>query len=111
MTVYLDDVVIPLGRLIFCHMWADTPEELHAMAEAIGLRREWFQEPPKASWHHYDVPLDIKADALARGAVLTDRYGPVEYVNRLTLASGDPGRAGHAAFMLRLVAKARARAP
>jgi len=27
-----------------CHMYADTLEELHKMAIAIGLKRAWFQD-------------------------------------------------------------------
>lgn len=86
MTVYVDDVRHGFGRMIMCHMWADTEEELHAEAAALGLRRAWFQQPPKASWKHYDVSLGVKAAAMARGAVLTDKYGPVEYEHRRKLA-------------------------
>jgi hypothetical protein len=64
-------------------MWADDVDELHAEAKKLGLRRSWFQQPPKASWEHYDISLSIKARAMARGAVLTDKYGPVEHVARL----------------------------
>lgn len=83
MTVYVDDVRHPYGRMVMCHMWADTDEELHAMADAIGVARRWHQHPPKARWSHYDISLGMKAKALARGAVLTDRYGPAEHVARL----------------------------
>ncbi len=82
MTVYVDDVRHSFGRMIMCHMWADSEDELHAEAAALGLNRHWFQEPPKASWKHYDVSLSVKAKALARGAVLTDKYGPVEFTAR-----------------------------
>lgn len=84
MTVYVDDVRHRYGRMLMCHMWADSDEELHAMASAIGVARRWFQEPPKESWKHYDICLSKKALALQRGAVLTDKYGPVEHVARLT---------------------------
>jgi hypothetical protein len=43
-------------------MLADTPEELHAMADAIGSKREWFQGD------HYDVPLFRRAKAVQLGA-------------------------------------------
>lgn len=82
MTVYVDDVRHPYGRMIMCHLWADTEAELHAFASRLGLQRCWFQEPPKASWKHYDISLGVKKEALAAGAVLTDKYGPVEHEAR-----------------------------
>lgn len=77
MAVYVDDVRHQFGRMIMCHMWADDLDELHAMADAIGIARKWFQQPPKASWKHYDISISKKSEAIARGAVLTDKYGPV----------------------------------
>jgi hypothetical protein len=64
-------------------MWADNEAELHAMARQLGMRREWFQTPPKASWRHYDISLTSKRQAIALGAVLTDRYGALEYRARM----------------------------
>jgi len=84
MAVYVDSVRFKFRRMIMCHMWADTDEELHLMARRIGMRREWFQAPPKASWKHYDISLTSKRRALELGAVLTDRYGAVEHRARLT---------------------------
>jgi hypothetical protein len=83
MTVYVDDVRHRFGRMVMCHLWADTVEELHTFASRLGLRRSWFQCPPKASWDHYDISLAKKAEALSLGAVLTDKYGPLEHVSRL----------------------------
>lgn len=83
MSVYVDDVRFAYGRMIMCHMWADELPELHAMAGGIGIARRWFQQPPKASWRHYDICLAKKAQAIAAGAILTDRYGALEYVARL----------------------------
>jgi hypothetical protein len=83
MTVYVDDVRLPFGRMVMCHMWADSLDELLAMADRIGLARKWLQQPPKASWEHFDISLSLKPKALAAGAVLTDRFGPVEHVARL----------------------------
>lgn len=60
------------------------------MADRIGVTRKWLQTPPKASWVHFDVSLGKKALALKLGAVLTDRYGPVEHTARLLIATGDP---------------------
>lgn len=83
MAVYVDDVRHRFGRMLMCHMWADTEDELHAMASKLGLKRSWFQQPPKASWKHYDISLSVKARAIGMGAVLTDKYGPLEHEARL----------------------------
>lgn len=79
MTVYVDDVRHGFGRMVMCHMWADTLDELLAMADRIGVQRKWLQQPPKASWVHFDVSLAKKRQALAAGAVLTDMFGPAEF--------------------------------
>ena len=68
MTVYVDDMyTTQLGRferMKMSHMIADTEEELHEMAQKIGLKREWYQGD------HYDVALGRRlVDAFAlRGA-------------------------------------------
>lgn len=107
MTVYVDDVRWPFGRMIMCHMWADTEEELHDMAAKIGIRRQWFQEPPKASWKHYDISLGKKAEAIARGAVLTDKYGPVEFQARELLSSTDESDRARGQAKLETLARVR----
>lgn len=83
MTVYVDDVRHPFGRMVMCHLWADTEAELLAMVDMIGVKRKWIQRPPKASWVHFDISLGKKALAIKQGAVLTDRYGPSEHTARL----------------------------
>lgn len=92
MTVYVDDVRHQFGRMVMCHMWADTEEELLAMAGLIGVQAKWIQRPPKASWVHFDISLGMKAKAIKQGAVLTDKYGPIEHCARLDIASGDHAR-------------------
>ena len=84
MTVYVDDVRHRFGRMIMCHMWADSLDELLTMADRIGVARKWLQRPPQASWVHFDISLDKKRNAIAAGATLTDRFGPVEHVARIT---------------------------
>jgi len=83
MSVYVDDVRHLFGRMIMCHMWADTMEELLEMVDEIGLNRKWIQRPPKASWVHFDVCLAMKEKAIAKGAILTDRYGPLRFLGRM----------------------------
>lgn len=83
MAVYVDDVRHAYGRMIMCHMWADSEDELFAMADRIGVARKWIQRPPKASWVHFDISLGPRALAIAAGAILTDKYGPLEHLARL----------------------------
>ena len=56
MAVYVDDMRAPFGRMVMCHMMADSTAELHAMADQIGLSRGWVQRPGTAR-EHYDVSL------------------------------------------------------
>ena len=63
MSVYVDNGRSPLGRMIMCHMVADSDDELHAMAAALGLRRSWHQRG------HYDISRQKRAKAVALGAV------------------------------------------
>jgi len=74
MAVYVDDMRASFGRMIMCHMLADTIAELHAMADTIGVQRKWFQGCRKASWPHYDIAMSKRALAVQAGAVELDRY-------------------------------------
>ncbi len=68
MTVYVDDMRAPRGRMIMCHMLADTTEELLAMADKIGVQRKWIQDA--GTWReHFDIALSSRRRALAAGAV------------------------------------------
>jgi hypothetical protein len=50
----------------FCHLLADTPDELHAMADRIGMPRRFFQDHP-SRWH-YDLPAHLRLLAVEYGA-------------------------------------------
>lgn len=69
MTVYVDNMRAKFGRMVMCHMAADSLDELLAMADRIGVARKWLQQPPKASWVHFDIALSMRAKAVAAGAV------------------------------------------
>jgi len=68
MAVFVDTMRAPFGRMIMCHMFADTDAELHYMAAKIGVNKKWHQCPPKASWSHYDICLSKKKLAMDLGA-------------------------------------------
>jgi len=54
----------------FCHLLADTRDELHDMADALGIPRRFFQEHPWR-WHH-DLPEHLRPLAIDLGAVEMD---------------------------------------
>ena len=83
MSVYVDRCKLGYGRMIMCHMIADTPDELHAMADRIGVARKWFQQPPKASFPHYDIAQSKRELAVAAGAVDADRNDFVAAMRRI----------------------------
>jgi FMN phosphatase YigB (HAD superfamily) len=67
MPVYVDDMFkYKLGkyqRMKMSHMVSDSLEELHDMAEKIGMKRKWFQND------HYDVSLKRRELAIKHGAI------------------------------------------
>jgi hypothetical protein len=73
MSVYVDDMRAPYGRMTMCHMVADTDEELHAMAAKIGVARRWHQKAGTPH-SHYDICLSKRAKAVSLGALEIDRY-------------------------------------
>ena len=89
MSVYVDSSIYGYGRMVMCHMIADTPEELHAMADRIGVARKWFQDPAggKASFCHYDIAKSKRQLAVEAGAIECDRNFFVAAMRRIR-ASG-----------------------
>ncbi len=79
MNVYVDKARNQFGRMIMCHMLADTVVELHDMAQRIGLKHEWFQP---LSRPHYDVSKAKRAEAIKAGAVELDRRELVAMMRR-----------------------------
>lgn len=58
----------PYGRMVMCHMIADTTSELLAMADKIGLDHKHIQK--KGTYQeHFDICLAKKREALRHGAV------------------------------------------
>lgn len=67
MSVYVDDMNAAFGRMVMCHMFADTREELDAMADKIGVSRQWIQAEGTHR-EHYDIALSKRALAVQHGA-------------------------------------------
>lgn len=65
--VYVDNMMAGFGRMIMCHMIADTTDELLQMADKIGVARKWIQDKGEYS-EHFDVCLSARAKAVKFGA-------------------------------------------
>lgn len=83
MAIYVDSARHPFKGHIMCHMTADTLYELHYMAECLGMKRDWFQIPPKASFPHYDIPERRRAMAIKYGAIEVDNRTCLYFAARL----------------------------
>ena len=81
MSCYVDASIYSFGRMIMCHLIADTLEELHAMADTIGVERRWFQA--EASFPHYDIAKTKRVLAVAAGAIDCDRRTFVGHMRRI----------------------------
>lgn len=71
MTVYVDNEQLSWRGKKWCHLVADSLEELHGFALKLGLKRAWFQD--RASYPHYDVTVSVRETALKLGAIHGDR--------------------------------------
>jgi len=83
MSVYVDEAIWPYGRMIMCHMLADTESELHQMADQLGISRRWFQGQGKARYPHYDICKSKRALAVQLGAVEINRRQFVDLAAKL----------------------------
>lgn len=78
MTVYVDES-FQYQSGWWCHMIADTPEELHAAAKAIGLKRQWAQTSAAPLFIlHYDLRPSKRVLAVRNGAMEISRRRLVE---------------------------------
>lgn len=63
MTVYVDDMRLLWRGMRMSHLLADSEAELHAVAQRIGMKPEWYQGD------HYDVSERRRVLAIKLGAV------------------------------------------
>lgn len=82
MAVYVDSEEIKWRGKLWCHLAADSLDELHSFAAKLGLRRSWFQS---SGYPHYDVTVPVRARALQLGAIDADRETIVDRCKRLKI--------------------------
>ena len=68
MAVYVDPARYPFGRMIMCHMIADTNAELLDMARQIGVQSRWIQKPGTPQ-EHFDICKSRRERAVRLGAI------------------------------------------
>lgn len=95
MTVYVDDMNAKYGRMLMVHMLASTDQELHEMADKIGVARKWWQSPEKTSGSHYDICLSKKVKAIQYGAIeiTWKQAGAMNFRRKITGELGKPEEA------------------
>jgi hypothetical protein len=96
--VYVDSPIWERWERRWCHLLADEEDELHALATAIGCKRERFQSRPRRPWvDHYDIDEERRAQAVQAGAIELSRREVCELVagKRIAaLARRDGARGG-----------------
>ena len=67
MSVYVDNMRASFGRMVMCHMMADTHDELLLMVDKIGVNRKWIQHPG-TNKEHFDICQSKRVLAIRHGA-------------------------------------------
>lgn len=95
MAVYVDNMKARFGRMVMCHMLADSTDELLAMADRIGVRRDWLQHAG-STYEHFDICMSKRALAVEAGAVEITRRGVGRLLasRRSNAAQAEQGDAG-----------------
>lgn len=82
MSVYVDNMRATFGTMIMCHMIADSTEELIAMADKIGVKRCWLQNPGSYK-EHFDICASKRRLAVDAGAIeITQRELAIKVAGR-----------------------------
>ena len=75
MTVYVDNSQERYGRMVLCHMVADSVQELHEMADKIGIQRRWFENDRIP---HYNICQSKRLKAIKNGAIEITSRGIID---------------------------------
>ena len=81
MAIYVDFMQIEFKGYKWCHLLADTLQELHDFAALIKLDGRLFHR--HASYPHYDVTVQMRETAIAYGAIPADRKKIIECAKKL----------------------------
>ena len=86
MSVYVGAAEWPFGRMMMCHMTADSTEELLRMVDAIGVQRKWIQYEgtPK---EHFDICKSKRTKAIQCGAIEVDHQQEADMLRAKTIIS------------------------
>ena len=73
--------MLSFGRMKMCHMLADSPEELLAMVDGIGIARKHLQMSRRGV-PHFDICKAKRTRAVEQGAVEVNWKQMVEILRR-----------------------------
>lgn len=89
MAIYVDFVCIEFRGHKWCHMLADTLQELHEFAALIDVDKRLFHR--NASYPHYDVTVQMRETAIEYGAQPADRRKIIECAKKLKIELNSNG--------------------
>lgn len=81
MAVYVDSANISFRQDKWCHLLADSLDELHDFALLINVDKRWFHK--NASYPHYDITVRTREIAISRGALPSNRKKIIECAKKL----------------------------
>ena len=84
--IYIDNANQKYGRMIMCHMIADSKKELLEMVNKIGVNRKWIQKEGTYQ-EHFDICQEKKRLAIQFGAKeITCKELGIKCLNRKVLS-------------------------
>lgn len=83
MAIYVDFMQIEFKDYKWCHMLADTLQELHDFAALIEVDKRLFHR--NASYPHYDVTVQMREIAIEYGAIPAGRKKIIECAKKLKI--------------------------
>jgi hypothetical protein len=92
MAVYVDELVWESRGRTWCHLLADSEDELHRFAARLGLPGSSFHNRPGRPWRdHYDLTAGMRLKAIGLGATeITFREAGAHLARRRETLVDDP---------------------